>query len=216
MNVRLVTVYSDHEKAPGLPYSRLVEALQDSVARQRMPETVQFLAHKFQPGFSGEVLENAAQFAAMLARIPVLQKLLNNNSVDVVVWLDADTLVRGDISQIWNPKPDWPMIRILRRTYSDERLKVNTGVIVLFNSPEVQQFLLDWRVETEKAGIVFYADQIGFQRALEKWEGRIDFPCLSALYNDSGLNDTARIWHAKTITERFLVEAGLAMPEMTP
>jgi len=110
-----------------------------------------------------------------------------------VVWLDADTIVRGPLDGLWSDMNPGAM-KITFRPDHDAKFKFNTGVIVLTWSLAVDQMVKGWAERIAKDD-TWLNDQLYLWK---EWKhSNVELLPLEHKYNDSHLAEDSIIWHGK-------------------
>lgn len=154
----------------------------------KLPNSVNWVAYP---------LQGKKAYCANIRATIMLKVMLENKSD--VLYLDADSLVRGDITHIGDFKGEASFL--LRTKSRSLSTKVASGVVYVKYSKVGIKFLRYWKFKINRYGIhKWYTDQKALYRAFVKYEKHVS--PLSSTFIDWSLSDKGLIWTAKGSQKR--------------
>lgn len=142
-------------------------------------------------------IDDSQSFSAYCAnvRVRVMRKLLESG-IDNLLYLDADSIVRKDLT---------PLFRLLKNTdliihhrHSDvEAWRFNTGAIAIRNNTKVILFMQNWEKNLESLTYSWYGDQISFSRTYDHLKNELCIKNLPMKYSDWQFSPFSLIWTGK-------------------
>ena len=125
-----------------------------------------------------------------------------SKSYDVVINMDADAIVRGDLTQALSGAMDGKDVLL----YKQSRLKVQDPgeklyflacMSIFCNTPNAGAFLDAWQVELTPMGRLWFGDQIALYRAFKKTEHTVRLGDLPTTLLDTRFSLNSVVWMAK-------------------
>ncbi|MDM3861026.1 MAG: putative nucleotide-diphospho-sugar transferase [Aphanizomenon gracile PMC644.10] len=142
-------------------------------------------------------IDDSQSFSAYCAnvRVRVMRRLLESG-IDNLLYLDADSIVRKDLT---------PLFRLLKNTdliihhrHSDvEAWRFATGAIAIRNNAKVKVFMQGWEKNLESLIYSWYGDQISFSRTYEILKNELYIKNLPMKYIDWKFSPFSSIWAGK-------------------
>lgn len=123
-------------------YERWVGPLQASLDQHNQPHDF-VLVEKHGSSWEANTMAKAAHILAAMDRHPG----------KVIIWLDVDCIVLGDLSPLADIRGDvaFRMHSKFRRHHKGTRFRAQSGTMVFRPTPEARQFVENWRIASEKA-----------------------------------------------------------------
>ena len=130
-------------------------------------------------------------------RVKIIKELLTSTDISLLLYLDADSIVRQDLSELVNLISNHDLV-ILDRTYqSDLRLKFFTGVIGINNTIASRKFIKKWWELIQPNLYQWYSDQLYFSQTYEYLKSQIKLANLPLQFADWEFWSNSPIWTAK-------------------
>ena len=130
-------------------------------------------------------------------RVKIIKELLASTDISLLLYLDADSIVRQDLSELVNLISNHDLV-ILDRTYqSDLRLKFFTGVIGINNTIASRKFIKKWWELIQPNLYQWYSDQLYFSQTYEYLKSEINLANLPPQFADWEFWSNSPIWTAK-------------------
>ena len=142
---------------------------------------------------------NKSKKAAYCANIraKVLHYLMTRGD-EYILYLDADSIVRKDLEELFLLIKDTDLIIFRRDEQQDSRTKVLTSVIGINNNVRSLRFIENWKRFMIQDRIIYswFSDQTYFYKSMLKHPD-VKVSPLPALYVDSGFENKSFIWNGK-------------------
>lgn len=130
-------------------------------------------------------------------RASLIEELLQTKEVSLLLYLDADSIVRKDLSELVNLIDTGDLVILERTNAAQARLRFPTGVIGINNSPTARQFIALWRKLLNDYLYEWYGDQDCFVQAYNQMHGQIKLVGLPPQYIDWKFLPFSPIWVGK-------------------
>jgi hypothetical protein len=131
------------------------------------------------------------------ARVGVLRDLLTRSRGGMVLYLDADSIVRSDISGIEMLLRGHDLLILHRGDQQEAHLRYATGVIGVRDTPATREFLSCWKADLDGRRSEWFADQLSFAAAAATVGSRISIGALPNRYIDWEFHRDSPIWVGK-------------------
>ena len=115
----------------------------------------------------------------------------------LLLYLDADTIVRGNLARLIALIRSHDLVALKRRNKKDEHLRYATGVVGIRASQSSKVFLRKWADLIDRDPWFWFHEQLYFSKALEQMDGRIDFHSLPKRFIDWHYRLFSPIWVGK-------------------
>ena len=130
-------------------------------------------------------------------RVKIIKELLASTEISLLLYLDADSIVRQNLSELVTLISNHDLV-ILDRTYqSDLRLQFFTGVIGINNIVGSRKFLEKWWELIQPNLYQWYSDQLYFSQTYEYLKSEINLANLPPQFADWEFWSNSPIWTAK-------------------
>ncbi len=130
-------------------------------------------------------------------RADVMSQLMKRNETSALLYLDADSIVRKDLSELLQLIKNHDLVVLKRELAQDEYLKFAAGVIGVKNSGITQEFITYWANLVDKNIYEWYSDQLCFARTYEKFKSQLNTINLPHQFIDWEFLSTSSIWVGK-------------------
>ena len=141
-------------------------------------------------------------------RIAVINQLMQNKSVENLIYIDSDSIIRKDFGD-FNGIMEDADIRIRMRDQLKERGRVSVGTIFFNNTKNTRDFTKIWLKSSRGKLKTWFTDQLQFYRTMMKMP-HVKIRHLSTRYLGTSLRDNDYVWNGKSKIkfqdERYLAE----------
>ena len=118
----------------------------------------------------------------------------NMNDNKYLIWLDVDTLVRGNIQEFIDILLlDSPTVAVQCRYDRRDEEKFQVAVVGININETTKETISKWNIYAKENH--WFADQLGLYKAAV--ETNINIKDIGSMYNDSEFNSSSLIWHCK-------------------
>lgn len=116
---------------------------------------------------------------------------------DLVLYLDADSIVRKSLCDLVSKIRRHDIAILHRAQTGDERIRFATGVVGIKNTKNSLSFVCEWAELVEKNIYVWYSDQLCFSHTYDALKNKIDLVNLPAQFIDWSFSFATPIWTGK-------------------
>ncbi len=166
---------------------------------QSVAESLQHLYPNLECNFDYQEFNSEEDKKAYCANIraDVIYQLMQKPETSSLLYLDADSIVRKDLSDLLDTINNHDLVVLKREEAEEKYLKFAAGVIGIKNSSITQKFIAQWATLVKEQLYEWYSDQLCLYYAYEQFQSQLNTFDLPQRFIDWEFLSTSSIWVGK-------------------